>query len=112
MSLLDDSERSGSRPLERGIGDPGVHETDANDRPSDERPQEPGRVSRALADQRVLRPFLVSAVVLAVATLLWIGSELHYQSCLQKAELRTPGVDALSRLVRERDIEGCSRLPF
>jgi hypothetical protein len=52
------------------------------------------------------------AAVIAIA-LFWIGGELHYQSCLTAANARTQGAnDSLSRLVRTREINGCSHSPF
>ncbi len=50
--------------------------------------------------------------VLAVLALGWIGAEQHYQSCIQAANARTSGVDALSRLVRSNAVKNCHRLPF
>jgi hypothetical protein len=44
--------------------------------------------------------------------LLWIGGELHYQGCVEAAAQRNPGNEDLNRLVRLRDIDDCSRLPF
>jgi hypothetical protein len=50
-------------------------------------------------------------VVLVLALLGWIGGELHYQGCLQQAELETsqPARTASAEAVPG---EGCSRLPF
>lgn len=50
--------------------------------------------------------------VLAVLALGWIGAEQHYQSCIQAANARTSGTDALSRLVRSNAVKNCHRLPF
>lgn len=50
--------------------------------------------------------------ILAVLALGWIGAEQHYQSCIQAANARTSGTDALSRLVRSNAVKNCHRLPF
>lgn len=49
--------------------------------------------------------------VLVALSLLWIGGESHYRGCVDAAVARSAGDDALSRLVRTRDVESCSRLP-
>jgi hypothetical protein len=55
--------------------------------------------------------FLIG-VVIALSGL-WIGSELHYQSCLTAANDKAAGAtDPLTRLVRIREINACSRSPF
>ena len=55
---------------------------------------------------------LVCAVIAAIS-LLWIGGEEHYQSCVTAAAARSAGAnDALSRLVRGRAVNDCSRWPF
>jgi hypothetical protein len=62
------------------------------------------------------------------AALAWIGSELHYRSCVLASEARTPVVvvrepkqggwgegttEAVrGQAARKRAIDGCSRLPF
>jgi hypothetical protein len=52
------------------------------------------------------------AALIAIA-LFWIGGELHYQSCINAANTKTQGAnDSLSRLVRTREINGCSHAPF
>jgi len=66
--------------------------------------------------------------LLAVALLAWVGSELHYRSCVLAAEARTPVVvvrkpnqgrfgegttEAVrGQAARKRAIDRCSRLPF
>jgi hypothetical protein len=65
-----------------------------------------------------------------VVALLWIGGELHYQSCVEQAKARTeltsddlatferqPPDEALTKFSiavesKEHAIQGCSRLPF
>jgi len=90
---------------------------------------EPAR-GRALSRTagRVL-PALVG--LLLVVALLWIAGDLHYQSCIQAAQARTPAPsasqgslppklnNALDRSLgrtptqnREEAVKGCSRLPF
>ena len=49
--------------------------------------------------------------VLVALSLLWIGGESHYKGCVDAAVARSAGDDALSRLVRTRDVESCSQLP-
>lgn len=110
--VLEDSRASGGRPLEREVGNRPGDEADASPSASDERPSGPGWFSRTLEDRRIVRTAAVTAVLLVVAALLWMAGELHYQSCLQKADVKSPGLDSLSRLVRQRDVERCSRLPF
>jgi hypothetical protein len=52
----------------------------------------------------------VSAIALA---LLWSAGEAHYRNCLEAAYLKTQGAtDSLSKLVRQRAVENCSRSPF
>lgn len=109
--VLDDS-RGTDRPLERELGS----SSPGGDAEADASPDDGGRSESApadwLRDRSGWHIAAVCAVVLTVAGLLWIGSELHYQGCLQRAEVRNPGQDNLSRLVRLRDVENCSRLPF
>jgi hypothetical protein len=66
--------------------------------------------------RRRIRALPVIAVVLSVLTLVslfWIAGEMHYQSCIQKASVRTQGSnDDLTRLVRLREVNACSRSPF
>jgi hypothetical protein len=55
---------------------------------------------------------LVCAVI-ATVSLVWIGTEQHYQSCVNAAAARSAGAnDALSRLVRGRAVNNCSHWPF
>jgi hypothetical protein len=103
--------RGSSRPLERELGSrPDDEEGPAERAPHDG--DDRRNPTFALLRDRPAALGAIAAVALTVASLLWIGAELHYQSCLQKAEARTPGQDDLSRLVRQRDVENCSRLPF
>ena len=76
------------------------------DHPSSRRP--PGRLASV-----GLTAWLALAVALLVAlALLWIGGEMHYNNCINKAEITSPGSSGLSILSRKQDIAKCNRSPF
>jgi hypothetical protein len=70
----------------------------------------------------VIRLAVVVVALVIGAGVLWGAGELHYRSCVDAAEARTPivktrstfgGVAIVSgRTARKRAVEGCSRLPF
>ncbi len=47
------------------------------------------RAADAIADRRAALGVTI-AVIAAIALLAWIGGELHYRNCLNKAELANP----------------------
>jgi hypothetical protein len=51
-------------------------------------------------------------VVLVLALLAWIGGELHYQGCLQQAELQSSAEPKAALVSQATPGSGCSRLPF
>jgi hypothetical protein len=76
------------------------------ERPSSRRP--PSRLATV-----GLTAWLALAVALLVAlALLWIGGEMHYNNCVKKAEVVSPGESGLSILARKQDISKCNRSPF
>ncbi len=57
-------------------------------------------------------PWLALAATALIALgLLWLAAEQHYQGCLQAVEART-GSTSLDRLVRQEQVDACSRLPI
>ena len=76
--------------------------------------EEPSRgLSAVLGPAAPIAWLALVAVVLAAIALLWVAGELHYQSCIDKVNAKTQGArDPLTNLVRARDLNNCSRLPF
>lgn len=79
-----------------------------------------------LSVNKVTGVLLLVVAVASVAALAWIGSSLHYGSCVAAAEARTPigppsmiqdaygefqGQASPSTRARRAAVEGCSRLP-
>lgn len=80
----------------------------------DERVQ-PERPGPSIAERISGRAELIALVIagLIAFSLLWIASEMHYRGCIQAAEVKSQGdTSSLGRLIRQRDLRGCSRLPF
>jgi hypothetical protein len=105
-----DSHGIHNRPLEQPLGDAAEDEQTREGAPG------PGSADegflQALDRSRLARRAAWALAALLVLALLWIGGELHYQGCVEAAAQRTAGDDDLSRLVRVRDVNDCSRLPF
>ena len=66
-----------------------------------------------------MRWIAVTIAALGVIALLWMGSEMHYQGCVNAADKATipskPGGNDFFNEVdsqRKHRIAGCSRLPF
>jgi hypothetical protein len=91
-------------PPEAQIGAP-ASDRGPRSEPGDEPVLGPPR-SRLIAGAAV-------AAAMAVLSLLWIGSELHYHNCLATADVRAKDQDVgLARLIRAQAADTCSRSPF
>jgi hypothetical protein len=110
----------GEEPEESGgpIGPPDAQLDYGSDTPAaaaaaeEAAPAESGRQSRFAELSTTAWIAFALAALIAIA-LFWIGGELHYQSCVTAANAKTQGAnDSLSRLVRTREINGCSHSPF
>ena len=111
MSVAD-SHGIHNRPLEQPLGDAAEDEPqtrEARAGPADS--AEPGFL-QSLDRSRLAKRAAWALAVLLVLVLLWIAGELHYQGCVQAAAQRSAGDDDLSNLVRIRDVNDCSRMPF
>jgi hypothetical protein len=106
-----DSQGTHERPLERPLEQPADDEPREVDA-GDESDTVARRSIRAFGGSHPARRAAWALAILVALTLLWIGGELHYQGCVEAASQRTPGDDGLSRLVRMKNIDDCSRLPF
>jgi hypothetical protein len=102
-----DSHGIHNRPLEQPLGEDEPQAREGAAGPRDE----PGFLE-SLDRSRLARRAAWTLAVLLVVALLWIGGELHYQGCVEAAAQRSAGDDDLSNLVRIRDVNDCSRLPF
>jgi hypothetical protein len=103
-----DSHGTHNRPLEQPLGPA----TEDEERTREGSPSAEGRVFQAFDRSRLAARAAWALAVLTVLALLWIGGELHYQGCVEAAAQRSAGDDDLSKLVRIRDVNDCSRLPF
>jgi hypothetical protein len=109
-SSVADSHGIQNRPLEHPLGS--AAEDDPEPREEDRGPGSKQRFLEGLDRDRLARRAAWALAILLVLALLWIGGELHYQGCVEAAAQRNPGDDDLSNLVRVRDVNDCSRLPF
>jgi hypothetical protein len=100
-----------NRPLEQPLGPAADDEQQARQETPGPGSVEEGFL-RALDRSRFARLAAWALAILLVLGLLWIGGELHYQGCVEAAAQRSAGDDDLSNLVRMREVNDCSRLPF
>lgn len=105
-----DPHRIHNRPLEQPLG-PAEDEPQTREGAAGPDSEKQGFIP-ALDRDRFAKGAAWALAILLVLALLWIGGELHYQGCVEAAAQRSAGDDDLSRLVRIRDINDCSRLPF
>lgn len=106
-----DSHGTHNRPLEQPLGPAAEDEQRTRDGTSGPDAAKEG-VLQALDPSRLARRAAWALAVVLVLALLWIAGELHYQGCVEAAAQRSAGDDDLSNLVRVRDVNDCSRLPF